>query len=464
VDGGRRRGWGVERLRAGLIALGAILGAQEVAAQTHPMPGTPDPVAGSAASAFAGATVGTDVQPSVLPMEGVHAEVGEWSIMAHGFATLVSRWEPTPRGVRGLFSTSMGMAHARRRVGGGWLEVQAMASAEPTSGPSGYPLLLQTGETADGVTPLVDRQHPHDFLMALAASYRVEIDVDVWTYLYAGPVGSPALGPVAFMHRASGDMNPVAPITHHFLDATHISYGVVTAGLYNDLLRIEGSWFNGHEPDERRWRPDPIALNSYSARLTLTPSDRWAVQASHGHLDEPEQLHPGVDVYRTTASATYVHPLGRGRWATMAAWGRNLRKRIIVGPPETPVAVVALQPAYPLELAPHPISDGAGAYVSPQRVQNAYLLETALTLRGTTVFGRWEGALKDELFPPADVRHGWLYSVSKVDVGVEHEVPLGDALGLTLGASATLYGLADGLESAYGEDPRAWTLFARLGT
>jgi len=39
---------------------------------------------------------------------------------------------------------------------------RVMGSIEPVMGRSGYPLLLQTGETADGTTPLLDRQHPHD--------------------------------------------------------------------------------------------------------------------------------------------------------------------------------------------------------------------------------------------------------------------------------------------------------------
>src|SRR5580765_3870890 len=148
----------------------------------------------------------------------------------------------------------MGMAMARRTLGPGSLGLRSMISVEPaTIGKVGYPLLLQTGETADGRAPLIDRQHPHDFFMELAASYSHRLSEHSSLFAYVGLPGEPALGPPAFMHRFSGEDNPEAPISHHWLDSTHIAFGVVTVGYVLGGLKIEGSVFRGREPDQSRY-------------------------------------------------------------------------------------------------------------------------------------------------------------------------------------------------------------------
>ena len=118
--------------------------------------------------------------------------------------------------------------------------------------------------------------------------------------------------------------NPVAPISHHWLDATHISFGVATAGLFGKRWKAEGSVFNGREPDEDRYNFDFGKLDSYSGRFWLLPTDRWALQVSAGHIKDAELRAPGElreTVNRTTASATYHRPLEHGRnWATTIAW------------------------------------------------------------------------------------------------------------------------------------------------
>ena len=67
-------------------------------------------------------------------------------------------------------------------------------------------------------------------------------------FVYAGLPGEPALGPPAFMHRASGVRIPEAPISHHWLDSTHITMGVVTLGVQQGAWKFEVSRFNGREP------------------------------------------------------------------------------------------------------------------------------------------------------------------------------------------------------------------------
>ncbi len=158
----------------------------------------------------------------------------------------------------------MAMALAQRNVGSGgdtW-QVRAMLSPDPFMGKRGYPLLLASGETADGVTPLVDRQHPHDLFMELSSTYTHRLAPQTSVFLYGGLPGEPAFGPPAFMHRLSILDSPEAPISHHWLDSTHITFGVLTAGLVHGDWKVEASRFHGREPDEHRYDIETGALDS----------------------------------------------------------------------------------------------------------------------------------------------------------------------------------------------------------
>lgn len=209
-------------------------------------------------------------------------------------------------------------------VGTGKLHLHAMASLEPvTLGAKGYPLLLQTGESYQG-KPLHDRQHPHDLIMELAAMFQQPVAKNLAVELYGGVAGEPALGPVAFMHRPSAQNDPFAPLGHHWQDATHISFGVLTAGLYSRAWKLEGSWFNGREPDENRWNIDLRRLDSYSGRLTVNPTGRLSVAGWYGYLPSPEWLHPDEQVHRYGAAALYGgRGVDGGSWGSMILWGAN---------------------------------------------------------------------------------------------------------------------------------------------
>lgn len=185
------------------------------------------------------------------------------------------------------------------------------------------PLLLQSGESYGG-QPLHDRQHPHDLFMELAFEYQREIAGGVAFQLYVTPSGEPALGPTAFPHRLSAFYDPLGPISHHWLDSSHISFGVVTAGIYTRHVKVEASWFNGREPDEDRWNLDLRAPDSWSGRVTVNPARWLSAQASYGYLRSPEVLRPDEDQHRVTASATTVVRFGASHWATTAAWGLDL--------------------------------------------------------------------------------------------------------------------------------------------
>lgn len=267
---------------------------------------------------------GTSWLPDSSPMHANHKMWGAWTAMIHGVAFGQYDDQGSDRGDRQLGIVDWEMLMLMRRVGTGMLHLHGMASLEPaTIGAKGYPLLLQTGESYKG-EPLHDRQHPHDFVMELAAMFQQPVARDLAIELYGGVAGEPALGPVAFMHRPSAQNDPLSPLGHHWQDATHISYGVVTTGVYSRLWKLEGSWFNGREPDENRWNLDLRRLDSYSGRVTVNPTGRTSFSAWYGFLASPEGLRPDESVHRYGASAQYAgQGIRGGAWGTTLLWGAN---------------------------------------------------------------------------------------------------------------------------------------------
>jgi hypothetical protein len=265
---------------------------------------------------------GTSLQPASTPMAAWHFMPGEWMLMLHGDLKLTYNHQGGPRGVGKFESQNWLMLMAERNVGPGRLMLRGMVTAEPLTAPhGGFPLLFQTGETYRQ-RPIIDAQHPHDLVMELAASYTVPISERVSVQIYGGPVAEPALGPTAFMHRASAAENPAAPLSHHWQDSTHITHGVVTGALVAGRFKFEVSGFHGAEPDEDRLGIELGKLDSYSFRASFTPTPNWAMQFSYGHLKKPEAIEPG-DLDRMTASVAYNRPLKKGNWASTLVWGRN---------------------------------------------------------------------------------------------------------------------------------------------
>lgn len=267
---------------------------------------------------------GTAWQPDATPMNAVHFMTQDWMFMVHGLVFAGYDWQSTRRGEDRLFSVNWGMLMAERELAGGELGLRAMLSLEPaTVGRGGYPLLLQSGESLGG-QPLHDVQHPHDLFMEVAATYKRALTDDLGIELYLAPAGEPALGPPGFPHRRSAMADPMAPLGHHWQDATHISFGVLTGGVYTDWGKLEASWFNGREPDENRWDFDIRTPDSYAVRLSVNPTEQWSMQVSGGRLHSPEKLEPDVAVTRVTASVTHDARLGeRGNVATTFVWGQN---------------------------------------------------------------------------------------------------------------------------------------------
>jgi len=367
---------------------------------------------------------GTAWQPDASRHGGVATMAGGWMLMGHVQLTGAYDWQEGPRGGEKALVSGMLMGMARHDfANGSVLQLKAMLSPDPLMGARGYPLHLASGETANGVDPLVDRQHPHDLFMELSASYSVRLSDRASLFVYGGLPGEPAFGPPAFMHRQSILDSPEAPITHHWLDSTHIAFGVATAGLVVGRVKIEASRFNGREPDQHRFDIETGPLDSTAVRVSYNPTPALALQASWAHLTRPEQLEPGVNQTRWSASAIYTRPLGRDRWwSTTLAWGRRR-------------------------------SEG--------RSFVAAAVESAVGLGAWTLFGRAESTQNDELLFVGG-HHGPAFDVAKVSAGAVRDFALAPHLTLGIGALAALNFVPRALKASYGGDPRGAMAFVRL--
>ena len=361
---------------------------------------------------------GTSWLPDASPMHAAHFKAGAWALMLHGEGFLQYNRQSGIRGDAQVDLIDWTMLAASRDVAGGRLQLRGMVSTDPWGvGPGGYPLLLQTGESNRG-RPLVDHQHPHDLFMELAALYERPLARGVGLSVYLAPVGEPAVGPVAFPHRPSASNDPLAPIGHHWQDGTHITFGVVTAGVFTHAAKLEASVFNGREPDEHRTNFDYAGrrLDSFSARLMLNPGARWSFSSWIAYLRSPEALHPEESLHRVGAAALTVQPLGaRGTWASAIIYGANRQL-------------------------------GSG------RTTNSVTLESNVDLDGTNaVFIRTEYVRKsaEELVIPS-ATGATAYDLGVLVVGYHRAIAAAHGALLGLGARGSVNLLPAALESLYG--------------
>jgi len=327
-----------------------------------------------------------------------------------------------------------------RRVGGrGRLTVQGMLSLEPlTMGRwvyaggepvgrpvGGSPQLFQTGESYKG-TPLVNYQHPHDLIMGLGATYRLERPRI--TYIVgADLVGSPTLGPTPFMHRDTARDNPQVPLTHHFLDSTHITTGVLRAGVDAGGVTLEASVFRGEEPNDNRVNIDRPRLDSWAARAGWRRG-AWQAQLSGGRLHQPEWFEP-YDMTRWTASVGYDGAIASRPLAATLAWGQNR------------------------EFTPF------------RGISNGYLLEADLRASAmTTVYGRVEAARKEILglgFHPRGFGHPHIYSdIHPYTLGAIRDLLVSRWGRVGVGGDITVYSMSRDMASYY-EGSKSFHVFLR---
>lgn len=367
-------------------------------------------------------STGTSWQPDSSEPMSLMTMSGDWTLMADGIVNLVYDHQSGPRGGDKAFASGMLMGMARHPLGDGTLQLRAMVSPEPLMGPKGYPLLLASGETANGLDRLIDRQHPHDFFMELSASASQSIGPKSSLFLYAGLPGEPAFGPPAFMHREAIMDSPEAPISHHWLDSSHITFGVVTAGVILDRVKLEVSRFNGREPDQHRWNIETGPLDSTAIRLSWNPNDDLALQGSWGEFKDPEQLEPGVNQKRLSASGLYSREVAPGwKFAGTLAWGRK---------------------------------------VVDHHHDDAYVAEASLKHQEWTVFARAELTENRELIPGQDEP---AYRVGKASIGALHDFQIVNHLAVGAGGLFALNFVPDPLSKLYGgSNPTGLMGFIRL--
>lgn len=384
----------------------------------------------------AAATLVVSVWPAASQAQDARPPAWTWSADASVFAgynyqerrfASFSSWE----------SQNWMMGMGERLVGQGRLIVHTMISLEPfTIGrlvygggnrivAGGSPQLFQTGESYQGV-PLVNYQHPHDLVMGLGGTYRF-VKPRMTYIVGADLVGEPTLGPTVFMHRESSRNNPQVPLTHHFLDSTHISTGVVRGGIETRGFTVEGSVFRGAEPDDHRTNIEKPALDSWAARVGYKRGP-WSAQFSGGLLHQPEWFEP-YDHVRLTASIGFNGLVGSRQFDATLAWGQNRAKVVQNG-----------------------VSDG-------------FLLEWDLRATPRTgVYGRAEIAVK-QLFGlglhPKGFEHPHIYShIDALTLGTVRDVFSLGWSRIGLGADVTLYHMSPDLVQFYGGS-RSYHVFLR---
>ncbi|HMA23001.1 MAG TPA: hypothetical protein VKP00_03375 [Gemmatimonadaceae bacterium] len=388
---------------------------------------------------------GTSWLPDSSPMHAAHLAMGDWMLMLHGAAVGQFDHQGTRRGDSQFGLTDWEMLMAARGAGGGLFRASAMTSAEALIlGARGYPELLQTGGSYHQAR-LVNYQHPHDLVMEASVAYDHSLTTRLASGLYVAAVGEPALGPVAYMHRPSAAVDPFAPLGHHWQDAAHESFGVVTAGLYTRAIKLEGSAFNAREPDEYRFSLDyrGAKLDSYAGRLTVLPDGRVSVTAWGGYLFDHDPLEPGLGMQRYGASVmTTTSGVGGGTWSSAAVWGLNIHHHSDREHVHDPTVSTKLY-----------------------HVSSSLLMESTMELGArTAVYGRAEQVQKngDDLgFIGGDLIE--LFTVRSLSAGITRDVrSIGEA-GIAVGVRASVELLPTTLVPTYGtRTPAGVAMFVRV--
>jgi hypothetical protein len=448
---------------------------------------------------------GTSIEPASTPVPMLMTDRGAWRLMVHANAFVANTQQQanSPRNRDAFFSTNWIMPMAQRAFGangrGGKLTLRTMFSIEPaTIGDRNYPELFQQGETAYG-NPIVDGQHPHDFFMEVAALYDLPLSPHTLLSFYGAPVGDPAIGPTAYPHRQSASEDPIAALGHHQQDSTHIAFNVLTGGLTYRIARIEFSGFHGGEPDEHRWAfqpsPNGHAIDSYSTRLTVSPTPDLSGQYSIAHITSPEALYPGENQQRQTASIMYHHTfhsrhnpgaphLASEMWDSTKSPSKPSPSPDTMGTQNMPGMDMnsmqqgsATHAPPPMMMVPDPRTDlattflwGRARSLTDNSKENSYLAEALLRFASTNyVWTRLENAGRSNellLTPGSPLPPNFIETpighVAAYTFGYDHDLRLGRYVLAAPGAQITIYRTPEALRPIYGNTPTAETIFIRF--
>lgn len=271
--------------------------------------------------------------------------------------------------------------------------------------------------------------------MELSTTYERRLAGPIGVSLYLAAVGEPAAGPVAFMHRPSAEGDPFSPLSHHWQDASHVTFGVITAGFFTRHLKVEASLFNGREPDEVRTNFDYAGrkLDSWAARLTLASAQNWAVSAWYAYFESPGAFYPENWAKRIGASVLHSRAAGEeGSWSSALIWGASRH-----------------EPS-----AHHPVT----------RSTHSVAAETSLEIgRRNTLFTRLEYVQKDveELFVP-HVREE-IHNLRAISAGYLREIVRIGSATVGLGVRGNVNFIPARLARFYGEsNPQGGAVYTRL--
>lgn len=376
---------------------------------------------------------GTAWLPDASPMYGVMIHSKKWMYMLHWNIapryTIQNIGKENVRSGKAFSAPNWLMFMGQKKLGEkGLLRFNTMLSADRiTEGGAGYPLLFQTGESWQG-RPLVDSQHPHDLFSELSIGYTYAFSKKSDLSFYLAYPGEPALGSVAFMHRPSAFANPDAPLSHHWNDGTHITFGVATIGYRFNNLKFEASSFTGREPDENRYNFDKPRFDSYSGRISYNPTNNWSFQVSQGWIKSPELLHADEDVTRTTASAIYAKNFGKEKFLNITTlWGVNKQKE--------------------------------------NKGENAVLIEASLRQQKLALYTRYEWTQKsvEELdLNEIDFSMNNLFPVNAFTLGFNYDLFSFKKIRFAAGSQFTLYYADKRLNELYGKNPVSGQVFLRI--
>jgi len=376
---------------------------------------------------------GTSWVPDETPMYAYMIHGKKWMTMIHGsFFLRYNKQDLFNSGSRGgkkFDAPNWLMVMTQRQIGkNGLFSVNTMFSFDPfLVGPGGYPLLYQTGESYKG-KKLVDIQHPHDLFAELSVNYTQRVSKDADVSLSFGYPGEPALGPPVFMHRLSAMNDPDAPLSHHYSDATHITFGTSTLGFRYKNIKLEGSIFSGREPDEYRYNFDAMRFDSYSVRLSYNPSKEWALQVSNGWIHSPESAEPLQNVNRFTASAIYTKMLDDDSFiATTLVYGQN-------------------------------------HFSDNHKTLPSVLLESSWQMHKTAVYGRYEYVKKDadELDLSDNYPFNPNFTINAFTLGINRILATIAKTNLTAGIQSTLNVSPSELKTLYGSTPVGFEVYLRI--
>ena len=156
--------------------------------------------------------------------------------------------------------------------------------------------------------------------------------------------------------------------------------------------------------------------------MSWNPTRTLALQGSWAYFKDPEQLEPGVNQKRLSASLLYANEIAPGwKFATTLAWGRKTIEH---------------------------------------HNDDAYVAEASLKHHAWTLFGRGEMTENRELIQGQDEP---AYRVGKVSVGAVRDFRIASHLSLGAGGLFALNFVPEPLSSLYGgRNPTGAMAFVRL--